>query len=169
MEVLDFSEEIKNFKHNGVTLNLDERMQLEMSLNELQCKAECEELLFWGKITGLKNDYYIATGLRFTGMYEFPVKTFFWALSSDFQFKEMPKLTEAHDEIIDQDSSWFTGEPERLMSKKEGEGEDGEEAKEEGNEEEGEEGAEEKAKNSDETSEEEITVPTKPLTGKCSI
>ena len=25
MDILDLSEEIKNFKHNGVTLNLDER------------------------------------------------------------------------------------------------------------------------------------------------
>ena len=35
MDVLDFSEEIKNFAHNGITLNLDERMQVEMALNVL--------------------------------------------------------------------------------------------------------------------------------------
>ena len=35
MDILDFSEEIKNFRHNGTTLNLDERMQIEMALNTL--------------------------------------------------------------------------------------------------------------------------------------
>ena len=101
MDILDFSEEIKNFKHNGVTLNLDERMQLEMALMTLQAKNDCEELQFWGKIEGLNNDYYIAMATRYTGMYEFPVKTFYWALSTDFVFKEMPDLTKQHDDLID--------------------------------------------------------------------
>ena len=107
MDVLDFSEEIKNFRHNGVTLNLDERMQLDMALSTLQARIECEELQFWGKIEGIKNDYYIAMGLQFRGMYEFPVKTFFWALSGEFIFKEMPDLTEQHDSLIDSDNSYF--------------------------------------------------------------
>ena len=42
------------------------------------------------KIEGIKADYYIAMGLTFRNMYEFPVKTFFWALSGEYQFKEMP-------------------------------------------------------------------------------
>ena len=63
MDILDFSEEIKNFRHNGVTLNLDERMQIEMALNTLSAKIETEELVFWGKIEGIKSDYYIAMGL----------------------------------------------------------------------------------------------------------
>ena len=107
MDILDLSEEIKNFQHNGVTLNLDERMQLEMALMTLQEKNDCEELVFWGKVTGMKNDYYIAMGLRYTDMYEFPVKTFYWALSSEFVFKEMPAITSQHDEAIDADMAYF--------------------------------------------------------------
>jgi hypothetical protein len=166
MDILDFSEEIKNFRHNGVTLNLDERMQLEMALNTLQCEKGCEELCFWGKITGLKNDYYVAMGLRFNGMYEFPVKTFFWALSSDFIFKEMPDLTEQHDSIINQDNSWFSGEPTRVLSKKDGEEEGKDDGDDAADADEPEEGEAKPAKRDDETSEEEITVPTRPLTGK---
>lgn len=54
-----------------------------------------EELLFWGKITGmimiitligLNADYYIAVGYTYSGMYEFPVKKFFWALSKELEF-----------------------------------------------------------------------------------
>ena len=107
MDILDFSEEIKNFRHNGTTLNLDERMQLEMALNTLQASTETDELTFWGKIEGIKNDYYIAMGLQFRNMYEFPVKTFYWALSSEFIFKEMPSLTGQHDAQIDVDSNYF--------------------------------------------------------------
>lgn len=166
MDILDFSEEIKNFRHNGVTLNLDERMQLDMALNTLRARIETEELVFWGKIEGIKNDYYVAMGLQFRNMYEFPVKTFFWALSGEFVFREMPDLTEQHDELIDADTGYFQGTPTAVLSGKKAEGEEeAEEAKQE--EEEEEEGKEEKAKNSDETSEEEVKVPTRPLTGKC--
>ena len=100
MDILDFSEEIKNFRHNGITLNLDERMQLEGALNTLQTKNDDEELTFWGKINGIKNDYYIAMAIQYRDMYEFPVKKFYWALSSDFTFREMPSLTEQHDTVI---------------------------------------------------------------------
>ena len=164
MDILDFSEEIKNFRHNGVTLNLDERMQIDMALNTLLARIETEELQFWGKIEGIKNDYYIAVGLQFRNMYEFPVKTFFWALSGEFVFREMPDLTEQHDAVIDADESYFQGTPQNVLNKKE-EGEE-EAAANENNENEEEEGKEEAGKNSDETSEEEVKVPTRPLTGK---
>ena len=117
-------------RHNGVTLNLDERMQLEMALSTLQGRIQTEELCFWGKIEGIKNDYYIAMGLQFKNMYEFPVKTFFWALSGEYIFREMPDLTEQHDDHIDADTSYFQGTPNAVLSgKKSGEeGEEGEEA-----------------------------------------
>ena len=94
MDILDLSEEIKNFRHTCFTLNLDERMQIEMALNTLQSKSDFEELVFWGKIIGLKNDYFIAMAIRYRDMFEFPVKTFFWALSTDYVFREMPTLSE---------------------------------------------------------------------------
>lgn len=54
-----------------------------------------------------------------------------------------------------------------MLSGKKAEGEDdAEEAKEDPADDEDEEGKQEKAKNSDETSEEEVKVPTRPLTGK---
>ena len=124
MDILDFSEEIKNFRHNGTTLNLDERMQLEMALNTLQASIETDELVFWGKIEGIKNDYYIAMGLQFRNMYEFPVKTFYWALSGEFIFKEMPSLTGQHDSQIDVDSNYFMGTPTAVLSGKKGDEED---------------------------------------------
>ena len=131
MDILDFSEEIKNFRHNGTTLNLDERMQIEMALNTLQASRDVEELVFWGKIEGIKNDYYISMGLQFRNMYEFPVKTFFWALSGEFIFREMPDLTEQHDAIIDDDTNYFQGTPQQVVAKSKDGAEEGEDPNEE--------------------------------------
>jgi len=36
VDVLDFSEQLTHFRHNGTTLNLDERMQIEMALCQLR-------------------------------------------------------------------------------------------------------------------------------------
>lgn len=84
VDTLDFSEELKNFSHNGITLNLDERMQLEMSMMSLRSKIDGDELHFWGKVTGIVNDYYVAVAVTYAGQYEFPSKTFYWALSTNF-------------------------------------------------------------------------------------
>lgn len=43
---------------------------------------------------GINNDYYIAVSLTYTNQYEFPTKKFFWALSKDFEFQEMPELND---------------------------------------------------------------------------
>lgn len=57
-------------------------------------------------------------------MYEFPMKKFFWALSKDFEFIEMPELNDQHKEAVNKIKSLFTGNPKtKLVSvKKEGEG-----------------------------------------------
>ena len=116
-------------------------MQLEMALANLQEKVSSDELMFWGKINGMTNDYYIAVAMQYQGQYEFPSKTFYWALSTDFVFKEMPALTDQHNEAIDGDASYFIGEPNKnLLAKGDGEEENAEEAPVEEELEEGEEG-----------------------------
>jgi len=129
VDCLDFSEEIKNFAHNGATLNIDERMQLEMALCQLRSTVEADEVLFWGKITGLNADYYIALAVTFKGTYEFPNKQFFWTLSStaDLKFEEMPALGSPmpeQDAFIDSCKSYFEGNPKKPLNKKEGEEEE---------------------------------------------
>lgn len=65
-----------------------------MGLCSLHSKSTHEETLFWGKISGINNDYYIAVGLNFNGQYEFPSKKFYYCLSNDFTFIEMPELND---------------------------------------------------------------------------
>jgi radial spoke head protein 9 len=69
-------------------------MKLEISLLKLNEAQSFEHIVFWGKIEGSlplvlfeflgsDNDYYIALGLNFKGVYEFPIKKFFWRYLSD--------------------------------------------------------------------------------------
>lgn len=125
----------------------------------MHSQQNCEEVLLWGKITGVKNDYYIAVGVTYTDQFEFPNKKFFYCLSNDFTFAEMPDLNDQHKEFIDRDDSFFTGEPKRkLIQKAEGE-EQQEEAKNEEEEEEG-----KNAEDSELSEQEEVSVPPKELT-----
>jgi hypothetical protein len=67
-----------------VTINIEERLKLEIILFKLLENTTFDKLLFWGKIEGsefnlgAKKDYYIAVGLKLKGNYEFPKKTFFY-------------------------------------------------------------------------------------------
>jgi radial spoke head protein 9 len=91
-------------------------MSLQQLLNKSQ-ETEFEELLFWGKLTGLNADYYIAMGLVYTGRYEFAEKRFYWASSNDFTFKAFPALNDQHKGEYDKISTMLTGNP-KLIHKK---------------------------------------------------
>jgi hypothetical protein len=63
-------------------------------------------------------------GLTYTNQYEFPFKKFFWALSKDYNFTEMPELNDQHKDAVNNDHSLFEGNPKKKLVtvKKEGEG-----------------------------------------------
>lgn len=52
MEIEEIPNHLKYLNYNGVTLNVEERMNLTLSLKKLQVDYDFEELLFWGKING---------------------------------------------------------------------------------------------------------------------
>ncbi len=52
MEYTAISDQLKYINANGITLNLDERMNLDLALQKLQLDFGFEELLFWGKVNG---------------------------------------------------------------------------------------------------------------------
>ena len=70
------------------------RFQLEIALQELlnnSGESDFDELLFWGRITGLKADYYIAMGVCYKDRYEFPEKKFYWCSSGNQTNKVHPE------------------------------------------------------------------------------
>jgi radial spoke head protein 9 len=66
------------------------RMRLELALLNLGGNYHFDDLFFWGRIEGIERDYYIALGLKCKGQYEFPLKKFFWASSTNTHFSELP-------------------------------------------------------------------------------
>ena len=76
-------------------------------------------------------------------MFEFPHKRFYYCLSTEFTFRETPDLNDQHRDFIDQDNSFFTGDPARKL--KQTGGEEGEEGAADANAEEGNEDDEEGA------------------------
>ncbi len=52
MEVENFNSHLKYVNTNGVTLNIEERMNLDLALQKLQNDFSFDETLFWGKIIG---------------------------------------------------------------------------------------------------------------------
>lgn len=73
--------------------------------------------MFWGKLTGLNADYYVAMGLVYTGRYEFPEKRFYYATSNDYVFRAFPALNDQHKDIINDIKTMLTGNP-KLIHKK---------------------------------------------------
>jgi hypothetical protein len=69
-------------------------MQLELALHKLHTEINAEEVLLWGKINGIKCDYFIAMGLTYTDQFEFMQKKFFYCLSNDYTFMELPDLND---------------------------------------------------------------------------
>ena len=89
-------------------------MKLELALLKLTETSSFDQIVFWGKIEGIKSDYYIAQGLNFKGQYEFPRKTFFWC-GQDFNFAEFPALKEEFADRVDQFRGLFVGQHNRTL------------------------------------------------------
>ena len=135
-----------------------------MALSDLQSRIDAEELMFWGKITGIKSDYYVALAITYSNNYEFPNKKFFWALSEDFSFREMPTLTQQDADLIDRDEKFFQGTPNEKIGPNSGEDQEGEEQQEQdAEEEEGDKEDKEEDYDNSESADEEIKVPKRDL------
>ena len=52
MEYQTLALNLKNLAPNGVTLNIEEKMQVQLALTQLQGEMNFEELYFWGKVEG---------------------------------------------------------------------------------------------------------------------
>ena len=53
----------------GITINVEERLKLEIILFKLLQNTSMDQIKFWGKIDGIKKDYYIAVGIQFKSQY----------------------------------------------------------------------------------------------------
>ena len=100
---------------NGTTLNLEERLKLEIALDELQISVKSEEIFFWGKIIGVEKDYYIAMAIFYKECQEFPKKVFYFCTSNSFVFSLLPQVLDYHINIAAKINSYFIGNPETII------------------------------------------------------
>lgn len=90
MEIGNLEQELKFINKTGVGLNIEERLQMEMGFNSISDKFDLDQVLLWGKVTGVHSDYYILMGLRMRGTLSFPQKTYFWC-NKAFHWGQLPE------------------------------------------------------------------------------
>ena len=73
-----------------------------------------EELLFWGRVSGISRDYYIAMGVTYSKQYEFPTKTFYFANSSDMVFRQFREINKQHESVYDTLKEPFSGDSNKV-------------------------------------------------------
>lgn len=78
MEINKLESEMKMINKTGATLNLEEKMRLEIGVKQITDKFQLDQVLVWGKVCGIYNDYYILLGLQMRGQHCFPEKVYFW-------------------------------------------------------------------------------------------
>lgn len=120
MDIHRLATDLKLVNQIGATLNIEEKMKLEIALLKLNETQKFEQILFWGKIEGIEKDYYVALGLNFREQYEFPAKKFFWS-SNDFKFSELPAMNAEHRSRADTFRQPFVGRPEEILIEAKGE------------------------------------------------
>lgn len=91
-------------------------MKLEIAAKELHKITEAEEVLFWGKIIGTKNDYFIILLVNYSGHYEFPKKSFYYTTSNTWVFVPLPEIQKYHYEDNENlHFNQFSGEPGEIL------------------------------------------------------
>lgn len=64
MNSTNFKENLNYISYCGISLSLQEASMVESSLIILKSNNKFHETFFWGRINGVKNDYYIAFGYQ---------------------------------------------------------------------------------------------------------
>jgi radial spoke head protein 9 len=100
---------------NGQTINLEERLKLEIGLNDLKMNIKSEDIFFWGKIVGIEKDYYIAMAVFYKNQLCFPKKVFYFCSSNSFIFSLLPEVQDYHIKLAAQINTYFMGNPETII------------------------------------------------------
>jgi hypothetical protein len=107
MEVSKITTELKYIELNGCTLNLEERIQIDLAVESLanDLPKGGSPLYLWGKIrgklrsnisnelTGTVKDYFIVYSLKESNFQTgelVPAKQFYWCSSTNFIFSSLP-------------------------------------------------------------------------------
>ncbi|KAF4716303.1 Radial spoke head protein 9, partial [Perkinsus olseni] len=99
MDAHTFDVALKFCGGQGSTLSPLEILTIRAGLDQLKCDAKFDKVYFWGRIAGIKGNYYIAYGLRSCSD-AFPKKEFYFSTSTASDFVELPELVESEEDIV---------------------------------------------------------------------
>jgi len=103
MNCSKLSDEMQYIERNGVCLNIDEKMRLNLAINELKCDLNLTDCALIAKVTGIVKDYFViaANGMRY-----------YWCSSSSWVFSELPQLSLSSEDLekLKSINNMFTGE-----------------------------------------------------------
>lgn len=112
MNVEYFSEGLENLMYCGLKLSPEQRILIENSLIVLLQENRFSGMYFWGRITGILHDYYIAFGYTNDCLkdrkYFYSIDQYQWQL---LPFVQTPKIFQAT--ILARDP--FEGDPCRML------------------------------------------------------
>jgi len=97
----------------GYSLNIAQRLAVSNALTKLKINEKLPHIAFWGKITGVSNDYLLAVAISSTSNIE---KRFYFSVDSGITFARLPTSDEWVREKIRKVFSkmpglLFTGQP----------------------------------------------------------
>ena len=64
---------------------------------------------------GVQKDYFICMALQYTGIPDFPQRTFYWCTSDNWTFAILPEPLADLQEIFEKMNTFFTGEFDKLV------------------------------------------------------
>ena len=100
---------------SGCTLNIDERVQLQLAVNHLRQYEKFDQVFFWGRILGISNDYYIVQCVTYPFGAKFPVSKFFWSYDS-FHLGELQEVTCGDKlEYLETLNGYFSGQHDKIL------------------------------------------------------
>lgn len=104
--------DLANFAGN--TLNIDECVKLGIAVNEIRCYEKFDKIMFWGRVMGLSNDYYIVVGVKHNDFHSFPTKTFYWC-TDNFKLTSLPHIDDEKRDFLRTVRGYLSGQHDKVL------------------------------------------------------
>jgi radial spoke head protein 9 len=98
----------------GSTLSVHEQTHLNIAVINLYNTEKFDNIVFWGRIRGISNDYYVLCGLRFKGKADFPEKHFYWCYN-DWNLSPLLPVHSDHFQFLKKTNGYFSGQHDKIL------------------------------------------------------
>jgi len=104
---------LEQLSESGMCLSVEEKAGLEIAMVQRANDEDFSTLYFWGKITGLGEDYLVCYGLL--PSYDYPQKKFFFCTTSNYVLQQMPVIDAELTQKAEAVEGMFHGEPDKPL------------------------------------------------------